>query len=498
MKIQKEAFAFIKIFHTKKVILIFFIQIISKFVNVIKNVILYSFFRYRYCISTFLIIMKRRLSQDTLIAATAQATATGAETGASKMDVCWKHIFDYLKIVDVYSTAQTCKHMNKIAGDYLREFIAEVSYALRGNKIECTHPYWLSLEPNSYQFVSRLELRSHNELSYTFDARTFPSLKTLTFSHATLTAATIESHRMLLTNIENLHLRRNWIKYQIFQAIRIYCPKLKCLDIDHPSNRNYDIENNLFAQHYPHLEDFRYTPCSTLLDARNNHLETFLRKHSGLKQFTTNFHFLWLHRDIFSVTNIQLEMLTIVENLVTNVRFGEFAQLLKRLFERGVYKLLNLSLDYWRDELNLGRAISRFPGLHKLCTLGDFDFTHLPNLRKLHLRQLEMPIEDVENIARILTNLEELIIDDSKIDYILPFLRYSSNLKRYATNFPRIFHNNCALDLITYNQERKQLANACKITIYVHDRFYIPTKLRYNNLNLSHIQIMRSHVHECN
>lgn len=457
--------------------------------------------------------MKRSLSQDQDIVSvaanvapiTCEAVASSNESSSSTPlppytlnSDCWKHIFNYLRMEDVHSMAQTCKHIHQIAGDYFGECTPALNYELRENCIRCSYPYWFSLEPISYKFVSRLELIAHNQLSYTLDAQTFPSLKTVIFKYATLNARTIQNHRMLLTNIESLHITRDWINNRIFEAISVYCPKLKCLDVQCPHSKNDDIEQNLFLQHYPYLEDFRYEPCFTM---RINHLELFLTKHPNLKQFTTNFRFFWLHRDIFSEMPIQLEMLTIVEKVVTTIPFDAFVELLRRLYERGFYKSLHLSLDHWKHEyhqlIKTIPLIRSYPQFKKMNTLDVYDFSRLTNLTELHFAQLDSSMEGVENLAKNLKNLEVLIINDPKLEHILPFLRHSTKLKKYITKcLISTEHDDFALDLVRFNQERVSLANARKVIIYVQDSVYIPTKWKYDDLNFSHVKVIRSHLYE--
>lgn len=403
------------------------------------------------------------------------------------IDDCWEHIFDYLPIRDVYSMAQTCKRMNRFAGYYFHKYSPELEYTMEKDGIYCSSLRWYNLESNFHEFVTRLRIDQKSYLNSVSQAQAFSSLKTLIFNNIELTSVQINSRRTLLRNVENLHINGNTISDAIFTAISNYCPKLKCLDIRYTPT-SFGVDNNIFLQHYPNLEHLRYEQRE---DTKIDAMGTFLKKHPNLKQITTNFRFLRTHRDIFSTTNIELDILTV--EVPIDFTFNEFVELLKQLYERGFYKLLSVTLYCWEDKYKkLGNKIAALPGLHKLTTHKVLEFSDLAlaNLKEWHLWEFDMSAEDVENLAKNVVNLEKFTLDYPKIEHILSFVRHSKKLKKLIANY--IALPNCVLDLMTYNQERMKLAGACKLTIHVLDRAYIPTKWKYQEMNLTHVKVVRS------
>ena len=82
-----------------------------------------------------------------------------------------------------------------------------------------------------------------------------------------------------------------------------------------------------------------------------------------------------------------------------------------------------------------------------------------------------------------------MTLDSDDIKSILPFIRHSRKLKTIKIDDLK----SGALNIFALNEERKKLENACKISIYVRDNVYVPTKWKSHNfkLELDLIKILR-------
>lgn len=460
--------------------------------------------------------MKRRLNEDRVIVTRAYAAATAAATASATSNNsisepsnsppcfklifdCWEYIFDCLSIGDVYSMAQTCKRMHRLAGNYHHECFDELNYEMKGTYIQCSYPHWYYLKPIFFQFVSKLQIGQHSKLNHPLDARAFTALKTLIYDNVTLNGAVIKGRQSLLRNVEHLHLISDMITGDIFKPIRTCCPKLTHLKVH---RCHIATANKLFLQHFPCLEHLEYVPGSSDCDNRMDQLETFLKKHPNLKYITANFRFLWTHRDVFieysNTSNTQLEILNVFFNVpLEHVPLDEFFEFIKQLFARGIYKSLHLSFDNWNVQLSyesLSNALATLPALQELSVLDHsiLDVSRLTNLRVFHMMGVKCSAKDAEILAKSLINLETLMLQYAPIDTIFPFIWHSKKLKKMITDYITSYDR--ALDLIAFNQQRK-LANACKLSIHVQDRVYLPTRWKYENLNLSHVKVARSYLY---
>lgn len=81
----------------------------------------------------------------------------------------------------------------------------------------------------------------------------------------------------------------------------------------------------------------------------------------------------------------------------------------------------------------------------------------------------------------------------SGIDNIFPFIRQLPKLKELSIHQLKYPFEETVIGLSTLNEERKKLAGACKITIFLTEWVYLPTKCAPKNLYTNHdlIEIKR-------
>ena len=118
--------------------------------------------------------------------------------------------------------------------------------------------------------------------------------------------------------------------------------------------------------------------------------------------------------------------------------------------------------------------------------------THLTQLKELTIWKDDNDLEiEMELIAKGLVNLRTVFIDNALLDDVLQFIRYSVNLKKIRAEFDK---GQGALDLRKLNDERKKVAGACKVVIYVTTDIFLSTKWAAKNgdLNLNFIEIRRA------
>lgn len=333
-------------------------------------------------------------------------------------------------------------------------------------------------------------------------AEKFRSITTLRFYWVDLSEAKIECIQGILKTVENIHLERCHITGNVFCQIANYCEKLKYLDCTNCD----EMSMALFLQHYPALEHLKYTQTRLPFDQLQVHeLKSFLEKNLKLKHFESNFDFLWQNRALLIETNVQLDLLKIDFNRPCKpltMPTDDFFHFIQKLHDRGFYKSLYLSIykflltsrnSNYNYNQDLRELLCKLPALEILkCHFDSFpDLASLANLRKLCILKSSLSCTHMETMAKHLTKLERLtLLEWTTFNEILLFIRHAKNLKTikawYLDN-----QLDQVLDVYALNQERKKLPNARPVSIYVKEKVYLSAKWNVNDLNLSHVKIMR-------
>lgn len=118
----------------------------------------------------------------------------------------------------------------------------------------------------------------------------------------------------------------------------------------------------------------------------------------------------------------------------------------------------------------------------------------LVNIKKLYILGTSQ-IEDVDSVISTLKNLEFIHFVREFMVNILRFIKCLPRLGKleiqFFVNESHLFFQNNVLDLPSINDERAQLANACKLTMFVSENVYLATKNSLNQTNFYFIEIKR-------
>lgn len=402
---------------------------------------------------------------------------------------CWEHIFDYLSLTDILQMGETCKRMRRMAGYYLREYFPDLRFNLLGQEVKVAYPHKFHLRTDFYPYIRKLcILRRGNEFSSVLDDETFAAVKTLIFMSVELNRNQFAHTRNVLKNVEDIHIEHCNIDVEIFAQFVNYCPKLKSMRAEYGNTDHAAIAKSLFSQHYPTLEQLKYksNSCHRQIDA----LKLFLEKHPKLKEFECNMPFLWANRDLLLKTNVQLDLFIVDFTRNYNIPSDQFVEFLKKLYARGFYKSLQLSIDRITNDIfvHSDNGICTLPAFELLDinTDEEIDLSCLINLRELHIFNFQST--DMENLAKKLVKLEKLSFGSASMNKLLPFIYYSKRLKTvYIDNL-----DNDDLDLFALNEKRKKLENARQVEICVREHHYLNAKWNSKYCNLSHVKISRA------
>lgn len=401
---------------------------------------------------------------------------------------CWEHIFDLLPLKDIFAMGETCIRMHRMAGYYLREYFPELRFNLIGKDVQVAYPHKFQLRADFFPYISKLCILKRSELGCLLSRETFSSLKTLIFMSVEMNETQLFYTRYILKKVETIEIEHCDISAGIFKQLATCCSKLKFLCVQYGNIDNAAIAKSLFAQHFPTLEHLRYKPhsCHTQIDE----LKTFLEKHTNLKQFESNLPFLWAHRELLCGTNTQLDLFIIDFTRTSNIPSEQFVNFLKTLYERGLYKSFQASIDRVTDNVfeHSSDGIYTLPAFELLDINTDsaIDLARLTNLKELHI--YNMTDANTETLAKNLAKLERLSFGSVSIDRIVPFICNSKRLKAIYIDHLR----DKEIDLFELNEKRKMLGSARKVQLCVREDKYLAAKWNAKYFNLSHVEISRA------
>lgn len=441
-----------------------------------------------------------------------QLTAASKDLPATifKLNVdCLDEIFEYLSLKDLHSFGQTCRAMQKVAGEYYK-----FNYAAAEKFIGNDGIYTIYSDNNG---LIKTQTSGFNQftqfLSHHYeDFEPFRYIKThstefISVNHLYLVCVGLNSAKMkyfhdILPQIEIAQIRQCTIwNGDFYEIILQFCAKLRRLyvqdDLGDIINR---MQNPWLLQKYPSLEHLELTPRYSF---EITQLGQFFELNPNIRSFSVSSHCLWMNRMHLLNSHITLDALEVKHfdsgfyfYHVEKLSMQAICSILNQLYENGRFKMLHFFIkDIEKESID---QMTTLEALERL-TVKEINGTtakllvNLPKLRELSI--FNCANGDWEHVAGNLMKLEKLYIQNATYDDMLAFIRYSPKLKLIKV-FPtdNEHFNGGIINLVKLNEERKQLTNAQKIVIYVEDDIFLATKWATDNgdTNLSLIEMKRS------
>lgn len=408
---------------------------------------------------------------------------------------CWERIFDLLSLRDILAMSETCQRMRQMSGYYFREYFPDIQCKWIANRgIFIGYPSSI-LKTDFCQFITKLMV--YDYLEHFLIAEQYCSLKTLVLCSIELTDTQIDFIKNVLSNVENLDLKRCTIYGDIYEKFLKYCPKLKCLRLHEILFEPEDTSNQFFQQTYTSLQ---YIDFSTfqIFSITNNELKNFFEQNKDLKHFGISNHFLWTNRELFIESNAHLDSFCIrteVSDEMAELPAVEFVNLLKVLYERGFFKSLHFKMietDENIDYQELLNEMATLDAFEVLVTNEFDDLSRLVNLKELWMLEYHHAT-NMETLAINASKIERIYLQKATTDHIRLFFQHSKKLKSVKV-YEMIggdLLKGGVLNLYALNLERETLRAVRRVSVCVQENIYLATKKRRKNQNLGLVEIAR-------
>ncbi|XP_055306452.1 uncharacterized protein LOC129570763 [Sitodiplosis mosellana] len=322
---------------------------------------------------------KKRLSDESNDDDQNQTAAAGpsnrpASPPIFKLTVdCCDEIFDYWSTKDLHSFGQTCKAMQKVAGEYFKRNCAGAEKFTRDDGIY-TYYYDHEGASNKQTLTSGFN-RYITNISHYYDHGRGPlryieshsdeldSVNNLYLVCTRLNKEKAEYFRKILPKIENLAIHQCSAWCDMFNDILKLCENVTNLWIqDDLGDIISRKKNPWLLQNYPKLKRLHLGPRNV---NEINELVSFFERNPNVDIFSTNYRCFWANRNQLMDSKAKLETLCVEDFHYDPIgNMHEICDLLKQLHEKGFYKRLHL--NFREISQQLCDQIILVPGLERL------------------------------------------------------------------------------------------------------------------------------------
>ncbi|XP_031623885.1 uncharacterized protein LOC116341132 [Contarinia nasturtii] len=404
---------------------------------------------------------------------------------------CFDEIFEYLEMTDLHSFGQTCKRMNKVAGEYFKQ-----NYPFSVMNYSFCEPFGI---PGFNQFRPKISIIRYEMPYVQFHISEFKLTNNIEFWYFNINNETIEFFKSLLPQLETVHIEECTIDGDLYELMLKYGENLKRVYANGNKRANYrGHRHDWLLNKYPKLEHLELITADINQSYRINELSKFFVLNPNIQRFSTTSLVLWDNKDFFLNYNAKLDILEVKGVRLRPGMLIDLFNLLNRLYEQGFFKRLYFyTNNISKYPIDLSDLLPSVKGLELLC-IRSFDMSdnlpQLTNLKELIILNLSNATDFVI-LANGLEELERLYITSASIDHIVPFIRRSKKLNKI-----KLLHlkEGGVLNLRMLNDERAKLAGARKIIIYTSDDIFVATKwaTRNGDTNLSLLEMRRSYSYE--
>lgn len=414
-------------------------------------------------------------------------TTNGPSDGVYVMNIdCFRELFKFMSLKDICALRQTCKYAKQVIDQSVAVEFPVLKFGC--GKIDICD-------------TSADQLRH-------IQSSDIPFIKRINVSMEKLKKTQTQSFKEILNNVHILEVNISKFDGDFYKDFLRFGANLKSLRISSIDGREIvkGGGNKWLHRRYPGLEHIVFNDLKTKVycGKETADLKKFFALNPNIRVFSTTFNFLWKNRNWLKKSKITFDQLDLEVGFLYDRHSECVSDLVSQLHKQGFYKRLHFyGTIIHDDEMD---QIDSLPALEKLY-LRYIDInrnsisTTLVSLKELSFMEQE-DFHDLETLADNLAGVERIYISKAKMDGILPFIRRSPKLKKIKVNcLSKVdgkFFKNGVIDVAALNNERKQLAGACILTIYVAEKYFLRTKWANLKTECSLIQLKRAEAYEWN
>lgn len=366
---------------------------------------------------------------------------------------CFEELFEWFSLADLLKFRQTCKRMKQVVNYYIELNYKELKKTIYTDEI--------------------VLMRSQDRFS---DLKSFDLMKLIKHIHFSwqltdlLADLEIKDIEHLLRQVESVTIEDEFHIKDIATTILNRCTNLKYLSI----LSNIDIGSE------PHqlLERLEIMSSRSNINEELTNIQKFFDSNANIRHLKIEELVIQQGREFWLNSHIQLETLNVTfygfEMEIMSYMLALF-DLLNELYERRFYK--HLVINFMKFQL---RCPPHFPrGLKKVCCCrGSKVVSAFPLIQSLKELCIQSPRDIIEPTTEHFPNVTYIRFSYAqRLSEILPFIRYFPKLKVIIINDQNIdIQFDFNIDLFSLNKERKKLADACKVTVYIFEKDYLAFK----------------------
>lgn len=420
-----------------------------------------------------------------------------------------EYIFDYLSLRDLNTVGETCKWIQRIAGQCYQKNYSGLSpiFSRNGRLFIRMGKQLDQVDMNNFliRIVDKIRIAYlDNFKDFCNRNRKFHQLRKLILMDFVLPNVKIrlKGMRKIFCNLEGLQMYYDSLRVideTHLENLLSLTPNIKLLTF-----RGIVTGNKWLMRKYPALEHCQidHSYSTDILP-----IAKFLELNPTIHSFGIDSRNLWENRDSMKVSQIELNNLDIIlhekhtdPNRIE--KFQSLCHLLNELYRLGRYKRLTLYVrfDYGSFEQKLVDEMTKLNVLTKVNIHVNTKFSEHVTLA--HLKQLEemsIPdsrfIKDIESFSNYLGQLERIHFGRSNLDHIMLFISRRPKLKKIRVDWFLSAGENIEfhqiINLSALNRGRAKLLHAEKVTLYVSEDVFLATKRAKRETDLDLIKLNR-------
>lgn len=416
---------------------------------------------------------------------------------------CFDEIFDYLPLVDLASISQICKWLERITGKYFQQNFPALKFRVKRDGMYLDGNKNTNKIHGFDEFVQNLVIRGFLWSSFGdglkrfryIDAHCARHLKRIRFENVQLTGREIECIKEIFNNVETVIIDNCRIKRKFYDNFPVVCFNLRRVEV-----RNFQCNRNVYKRtgnewllrSYSKLEYLEWT--QTTNSCRIDELKTFFELNPNIHSFSTNSSCLWMSRQLIMDSKVKLQNLFIDFDREGLSNIESIRDLLNELHDREIFKRLHLQFRNCNQRhIESMSLLQTLESLH-LKSNENINLCQLNHLKVLSIDSIATSnVISMQIVANQLYRLEQIHFKCAQLEDFQPFIRCSPNLRRIKIDLLLNKEKfKCILNLNAMNAERKLLARARKVTVYIDEEVFLATKWRTGKSEFEFIEIRRT------